>query len=118
LRIAVYVQATQIARYAGIEESRERAIIQVDTIPAIAGDCRKQKHCCRAGEEFHTITAVPTNSAALDSQRGGAGLNAASVVENAGIGSFEVRDKYSYAFSRIALEDVITAEHPRSSVSD
>jgi len=64
LRIAVHIQATHIARYAGIEESRERAIIQVDTIPAIAGDGRKQKHSIHAGEEFHTITAVPTNSGA------------------------------------------------------
>jgi len=35
LRFAVYVQTTQIAHYAGIEESRERAIFHVNTIPAM-----------------------------------------------------------------------------------
>jgi hypothetical protein len=43
LRFAIYVQATQIPGYAGRDETRECAVFQVDTNPAIADDCLTKK---------------------------------------------------------------------------
>src|SRR5207302_9490315 len=39
LRFAIYIQATQVTCYAGSEKTRESAVFQVDTAPAVAGDC-------------------------------------------------------------------------------
>jgi hypothetical protein len=43
LRFASYVQSTQVSRYVGRDKTRESAVFQVDTIPAIAGDCLTKK---------------------------------------------------------------------------
>jgi hypothetical protein len=57
LRGAVHVQTTQVTRYGGRLETRERGVFQVDTVPAIAGDCRTiPKHYYGAPEECHAIT--------------------------------------------------------------
>ncbi len=56
MRSAIYIQATQVTRYVGREETRESAVFQVDTDPAVAGDCRTQKHRF-AAEESNAIAA-------------------------------------------------------------
>ena len=45
LRSTFYVCATQVPRYTGRDETCERAILQVDTVPSVAGDCRSKKTC-------------------------------------------------------------------------
>jgi len=117
LRSAVYVGTTQVSRYVGRNETRESAVFQVDTIPAIAGDCLTKKGYRRAGAECHAITEIATDRTAAELQGAYALLNANSVVEKAGIGSFEVRPKKSSPFSCITLEDVITAEYLRATIS-
>src|SRR5437899_531289 len=61
LRFAIYVQATQVSRYVGRDETRESAVFQVDTIPAIAGYCRTEKGYRGAAEECHAITQIATD---------------------------------------------------------
>lgn len=115
MRGAVYVQTTQVTRYGGALETRERSVFQMDTVPAIADYCRTiPKHYCRAGDHCHAITDAPTDCTAVESQRGRDRLNANPVVEKAGIGSYEVSIVDDDSLSRIALKDVITAEHLRT----
>src|SRR5882724_2674615 len=93
-------------------ETRERGVFQMDTIPAIARYCRAiPKHCCGAGDHCHA-TAVQSVGASV-MQVGRDRLHATSV-EKAGIGSYEVSPVDDDSLSRIALEDVITAEHLRT----
>ena len=83
MRFAIYIQATQVTRYAGSEETRESAVFQVDTDPAVAGDCRTQKHRF-AAEESNAIAAVATDGTAPECQ-GSARVNANTVVVKLGI---------------------------------
>jgi hypothetical protein len=78
LRFAIYIQSTQVTRYAGSEKTRESAVFQVDTDPAVSGDCRSQKHRF-AAEEPNAIAAVPTDATAPECQ-GSARVNANAVV--------------------------------------
>ena len=51
LRSAIYVRTTQVARYVGRDETRERAIFQVDSVPTVAADCgAKKKLLCYCRE--------------------------------------------------------------------
>ena len=78
LRSALYVRTTQVTRYSGPEESRERAVFQVYTAPAIGGYCHIGKRCLCAAEEYHAIPAegrwrganASTDRTAVDSYRG------------------------------------------------
>src|SRR5437868_8881595 len=88
LRFAIYIQATQVTRYACSEETRESAVFQVDTDPAVAGDCRTQKHRL-AAEEFNAIATVATDGTAPECQ-GSTRVNANTVVVKLGIEGFEV----------------------------
>ena len=63
----------------------------MDTVPPIAGDSRTiPKHYDGATEECHAITGIPTDCTAVEEQVGRSRQNANPVVEEAGIGSFEV----------------------------
>src|SRR6266851_1466327 len=67
LRGAIYVQTTQVTRYGGRLETRERGVFQVDTVPAIAGDCCTiPKHYYGATAECHAITDTPTDCTAVE----------------------------------------------------
>jgi hypothetical protein len=83
LRFAIYIQAIQVTRYACSEETRESAVFQVDTDPAVAVDCRTQKHRF-AAEESNTIADVATDGTAPECQ-GSARVNANPVVVKLGI---------------------------------
>jgi hypothetical protein len=49
LRSALYIQATQVTGDVGAEETRELAVSQVDTDPAVAGDRRLDAITVREG---------------------------------------------------------------------
>jgi len=112
LRFAIYVQATQVSRYVGRDETRESAVFQVDTIPAIAGDCLTKKGYRGVAEECHAIPQIATDRTAAQLHGTRAHLDANRVIEKIRIGSLEVRPgTYVYPLSRIAFEDIITPRH-------
>jgi hypothetical protein len=70
-------------RYVSREETRERAVFQVDTDPEFAGYRRTLKHHF-AAEESHAIATVATDQAAHECY-GSTRLDAITVVEKVGI---------------------------------
>ena len=85
LRLAVYVQATQVTRYAGREEGRERAVFHLDTNPAVGGDGRPRKYRFGGGKDSYAVGAVATDSTATEKHAAPARFDANTVVVKAGI---------------------------------
>ena len=85
MRFAVYVQATQVTRYAGREEGRERAVYHLDTNPAVGGDCRPRKYRFGGGKDSYAVGAVATDSTATEKHAAPARFDANTVVVKAGI---------------------------------
>ena len=86
LRLAVYVQATQVARYTGGEEAREGIVHHLHPDSAVAGNCRPLNYDFGGGKDSYAVEGVATDStAAAQKHAAPSRLDAHTVVVKAGI---------------------------------